>query len=310
MKLPNIIVKVFLVWILLSLMPSSLIWKIQAETASGTVVKVEPQISFARVGETFTVNITVTNVENLYGVEVTLYWNPSILKLVNVDVQLDAEDHPHGVLHKPISTYKNETSQEQGKYIVAGSSTAPAPSFNGSGNIVRVTFNVTNVGSSRLSLETKLASNLMTPAGVAKIVHTTVDGFYYPIQISAFPKTLTLRENVSITGFIAVAQADVPVTILSRRYGETEWHTIDTVTTDEQGSYSYIWTPEKGGKYYVKSTATMLGVKGTSSVISIDVNEPGQPIWLYGGALVAIVAIGIGVLLVYLKRTRRSRKTR
>jgi hypothetical protein len=306
----NVDMKAFFVGILISLTFSSLVLMVKTEAASSTVVEVKPQKPFAQIGETFTVNITVANVQNLYGVEVALYWDPSILKLLTAEVQLDVEEHPHGVLYKPISVYKNETFQGQGKYIVAGSSTAPAPSFNGSGNIVRVTFNVTNLGSCELGLATKLASNLITTTGVAPIKHETVNGFYYPIQISASPKTITLGENISISGLIAVDQANVPVTVLYRHGGETEWHTIDTITTDEQGRYSYIWTPEKSGRYYVKCTAIILGVKETSSVISIDVGEPEQPLWLYGSTLAAIIMIGIATLLIYRKRTRRSRKTR
>ena len=45
------------------------------QAAPETVVKVEPSSSYANVGETFTINITVVDVQNLYGVEVTLYWN-------------------------------------------------------------------------------------------------------------------------------------------------------------------------------------------------------------------------------------------
>ncbi|MGC9346249.1 MAG: hypothetical protein ACP5ER_05620, partial [Candidatus Bathyarchaeales archaeon] len=120
----------------------------------------------------------------LYGVEIALYWNASILEMVNADVRLGVEDHPDGVLHNlsdaKISIYSNKIFQEQGKYVLAASSISPAPSFNGSGNIVRVTFNVTGVGSCDLSLEAKLASNIIPPGSttVAPITHTTINGFF------------------------------------------------------------------------------------------------------------------------------------
>lgn len=281
------------------------------EATSQTVVKVDPPIIFARPGKTVTVNITVSNVQNLYGIEVTLYWDASILEMLNADIRLGVEDHPDGVLHNlsyaKIFIYSNEIFQGQGKYVLAASSTSPAPSFNGSGNIVIATFNVTGAGSCDLSLETKLASNIIPPGStaVAEIPHTTINGFFGPIQIILFPKRVTVGENVNISGFIAPAQANVSVEILYRSEGETEWHTLAVVKTDGRGSYLYQWTPKKSGKFYVKSAALILGSKESSSVISVNVNEPEEPPWMYVGISVAIIIVVIGTLLRYRKRARK-----
>ena len=51
------------------------------QDAPETVVRVEPYSSSTYVGETFTINLTVIGVQNLYGVEVTLCWNASVLEL-------------------------------------------------------------------------------------------------------------------------------------------------------------------------------------------------------------------------------------
>lgn len=158
---------------------------VSVDALPATVVKVEPQSGIASIGENFTVNVTITDVHNLYGLEVTLRWNKTILEIASVDIRLGVESHPDGVLHEipettPISYYKNETLQEQGKYFLAASSSAPADSFNGSGNIIKTTFKVINEGSSELNLETKLASK-PPPGGVSSpIEHTTIDGFFGP----------------------------------------------------------------------------------------------------------------------------------
>lgn len=279
------------------------------EAASETVLKVEPPVSFARVCETFTVNLTVANVQNLYGVEVALYWNASILKVGGVDVRLA---QPDGVLYEPLYPYENKTFQDQGKYVLSCSSTAPAPSFNGSGNIVRITFNVTGVGSCELNLETKLASNIIPPGSthVALIAHTTVGGFFGPIQIIAVPKTVIVGENVNISGFVSQAQANISVTILHRSIEEAEWQPLETVKTDERGSYTYIWKPEKGGKYYVKSTATILGHQEESTPFLISVNEPEPLTWFYISILVSalIISVIVTTFILYRKRTHRRRK--
>jgi len=151
---------------------------ISANASPATVVKVEPSSIKAPVGETVTINITLTDVQNLFGLEVTLYWNASILKMTSADVRLGVESNSDGVLHEPV--WKNET-KEEGKYqLMATSKYSDTPSFNGSGNIARITFNVTNIGSCNLNLETDLASK-PSPGGVSSpIEHTIIDGFFGP----------------------------------------------------------------------------------------------------------------------------------
>jgi hypothetical protein len=141
-----------------------------------TIVKVEPSVSSADVGEIFTIKIMVLDVQNLYGVEVNLYWNSSILEPVNIDIRLNETD---GVLYNPIYTAENST--QKGKYILVATSMNPAPPFNGSGNIVKVTFNVTNSGNSILHLETQLYDYPppdREPRISFPIEHTTIDGSF------------------------------------------------------------------------------------------------------------------------------------
>jgi len=148
-----------------------------AQAAPETIVKVDPDTISANVSETFTINIRVIDVQNLYSVEVTLYWNSSLLKLENVDIRLGQAD---GVLYDPI--YIVENSTREGKYTLAALSYASAPSFNGTGNIVRITFNATNSGDSKLDLaETQLYDYPPTdrePRISMPIEHITIDGFF------------------------------------------------------------------------------------------------------------------------------------
>jgi len=163
----------------------SLIQVIAVRATPETLVKVDPYTSSTNIGETFTVNITIVDVQNLYGVEVTLCWNASILQVISLNLRLGVESHPDGILHElpsaPILIMENNLIQEQGKYRLAATSTAPAPSFYGSGNIVRITFNVTNFGSSKLDLETQLWDYPppdREPRISLPIEHTTIDGFF------------------------------------------------------------------------------------------------------------------------------------
>jgi len=169
------------------------------EATPETVVKVEPCASSANVGENFTINITVLDVQNLYGLEVNLYWNASILQLVNVDIRLGVESHPDGVLHE---SFFNITQEGEGKYVLAATSISPAPSFNGGGNIVRFTFNVTNSGNSKLDLETQLYDYPppdREPRVSLPIEHTTIDGFFEIIP--EFPNIIILLLFMVLTIF-------------------------------------------------------------------------------------------------------------
>jgi len=172
---------------LLSTLVFFMVFSVQRTTfvqaSPGTVVKVEPSTSYSDIGETFTINITVADVQNLYGIEVILYWNASVLHAMSVDTRLGVESHPDGVLHEPPSIFvaENNVTQKQGKYVLTATSVAPAPSFSGSGNIVRITFNVTSFADSELNLETKLYDYPppdREPPISLPIEHITIDGSF------------------------------------------------------------------------------------------------------------------------------------
>jgi hypothetical protein len=156
---------------------SSIIQTNTVQAAPETIIEVDPDIISANVSETFTINIKVIDVQNLYSVEVTLYWNSFLLKLENIDIRLGQAD---GVLYNPI--YIVENSTREGKYTLAAMSYVPAPSFNGSGNIVRITFNAINLGDSKFDLaETQLYDYPppdREPRISMPIEHITIDGFF------------------------------------------------------------------------------------------------------------------------------------
>jgi hypothetical protein len=154
-----------------------------AKAASEPIVEVEPHEGSAYVGETFTINITIVNVQNLYALEVTLYWNASILQEKSIDLRLGCESHSDGVLHElpNASIFIAENNVTQGQYSLAATSTNSAPTFNGSGNIVRITFSIIGPGNCTLSLETQLYDYQILPIiqqpTSNPIDHTTIGGF-------------------------------------------------------------------------------------------------------------------------------------
>jgi len=293
--------------LLLMLIPISTTSSVYA--TAETAIKVEPSASTAHVGETFTIAISVTDVENLYGVEVILRWDASVLHIVNVDVRLGIEDHADGVLHTPIYPYVNETKEAEGKYTLVASSGAPASSFYGTGNIVKMTFNVTRAGTTKLDIEkSELAGKPPNPSASApRIMHSTMDGFFYPIHIFASPLMIEVGQSINISGFIATAQANVEIFFEYRREGETDWRQASaTVKTDGQGNYKYVWVPQEGGKYEIRVTATLNGTKETSSTVSVNVTSPEQPVLPYVTILIVIIIAVILAIMMYCKRREKS----
>lgn len=164
---------------------------------SGTVISVSPQVSTGNVGETFTINITVSNVQNLYGVDVTLDWNTSILQVVTATNLLGVESHPGGVLHDSVDITEDSASQEIGEYHLVATSVNPADSFNGSGAIATITFNVTKVGRSDLILLSELADHPLPEEVSTFIDHTDVGGSFDAV-IPEFPSVFAVATLVVI----------------------------------------------------------------------------------------------------------------
>ena len=164
---------------------------------SGTAVSVSPQISTGSVGETFTVNITLSNVQNLYGLDVTLNWNVTVLQIVSATSRLGVESNPGGVLHEPVSTVENSVSQTAGEYHLVATSQNPADSFNGSGTIAIVTFNVTKLGHTGLDLHSEPADHPLPDEVSVLIDHTDVSGSFDAV-IPEFPGIFAVAMLVAV----------------------------------------------------------------------------------------------------------------
>jgi len=185
--------KTLLLILIATLLTISFIQSAFPQSSSNTTVAVNPEAISAILDEAITVNITISNVQNLYGLDVTLLWNPTVLTVQNIDIRLGVESFPDGVLHEATSAdifiQENTVDQENGEYHLVATSVAPAPSFSGSGNIASLTFNVTSIGQSELILITELAD--YNPSGSSLIDHTDVNGALDSV-IPEFPSAISI----------------------------------------------------------------------------------------------------------------------
>jgi hypothetical protein len=76
----KVIVAVFLLVVLLIFLVYLIPWR----STSSTVLFVNPKTVQGKVGDNFVVNVSVSNVTDLYGYEFSLSWNPAILNVTIV----------------------------------------------------------------------------------------------------------------------------------------------------------------------------------------------------------------------------------
>jgi len=129
------------------------------------VIRLEPSSNTAEVGDTFTVDITVTGIseeESLYGWECTkITFNPGIINAVNVTEGSFLKDTGHSTLfHKVID---NTT----GIVKALGMIEPPFPQTgaNGSGTLATIIFKAVGQGATGLSFEAKEDTTLQTVIG-------------------------------------------------------------------------------------------------------------------------------------------------
>ena len=125
---------------------------ISGDSAEGTNILVDPEQTNLGVGTTFTTKIHILNVEDLYGLDIRLQWNSSLLDYVNHTVTVPVEGYPEGILHEPVAMFKNEVNNTMGSCWVACTSLSPAAAFDGSGVVVEITFQTITYGSCDLTI--------------------------------------------------------------------------------------------------------------------------------------------------------------
>jgi len=200
----------------------------KSQGSSNTLVSVTPTQTSVQVGKTFVINITVSDVENLYGLDLTLDYNTSVVKLVSAKPDgsdlasaagfLGTASIPGGVLYgSPLTNnanaidsgclYYNTSLSTVNEYHLFATSVNPASSFNGSGTIATLTFSVLASGHSDFSLNSTLADHPDPGETTSEAIsHTDVSGSVDVAQVPEFPfitALAVLAAVVTLTLFFA-----------------------------------------------------------------------------------------------------------
>jgi hypothetical protein len=106
-------------------------------------------------GQPVTVDVIAEGVSNLYGAEIHLRFDPTMLRLEDADAQQDGVQLTPGSLLDPAQGFvvANSSDSEAGTAAFAITLVNPAPPVEGSGTVARITFVPLQPGALRLELE-------------------------------------------------------------------------------------------------------------------------------------------------------------
>lgn len=283
-----------------------------------TVITVNPKITTTEPGESFEIDITVSDVSDLYGWQFNLTFDPTILSAVNVtEGPFLKQAGGTWLLGPDINNFAG--------FVLCGASLFPYPDegATGSGVLATVTFNVTAEGWDDLHFS-EMVLNTVEEDLPVPIDHTTVDGiFAYPLRrdvavtgVSASPLSVTAGQLVSINVSVK-NEGEVAETFeVVVSYDSTiETKTVTDLAPEASETLSFSWDTEDvtGGNYTLTAVASTLSgetdtADNTSSEVVVTVTVPPAttPTALFVGIIIAAIT-ACAVVLLYI-RGRRSTK--
>ena len=130
----------------------------------------------------FTVDINVTNVDDLYGWEFKLYYDTTILTATSVT------GNGTGKILQSGQFFVHERNDTTGLVWASCSLTGDVPGVSGSGDLATITFTLDGSGTSQLDLNpTKLIGYDYTNKRTCLMTHTAVDGSVTVTGVVEFP---------------------------------------------------------------------------------------------------------------------------
>jgi PKD repeat protein len=224
-------------------------------------VSVDPSQPIERnTGESFTININIVDVVDLFSWGIKVRWEPRLLEATSITEGPFLKDQPDGTAF--VKKFYNN-------YIDVGCVTLGSwPGVSGSGTLMTVTFNVTGKGATELEI---FYSNLLDSAIPSVLInHTVEDGYFYTRQpVASFtyaPKSPDLYGHPLVdetVTFDASASYDPDGSIVSY-----EWDFGDNVTgTGMIVNHTY----EEAGDYIVRLNVT--DDEGETDSLTLDPDD-------------------------------------
>jgi hypothetical protein len=129
----------------------TLVYLFYFKTENKATLFITPQNVKGAVGQFITVNISISNVDDLYGWQIRLEWNPQILNFSSVS--------EGDFLKKQGQTFFSHKLNETGYLILDCTLIGDLPGVSGSGTLASVKFYVKKEGTSQLQLSETVLVN-------------------------------------------------------------------------------------------------------------------------------------------------------
>ncbi len=117
-----------------------MLWCSGSALAIGTTVSLRPVRAEISMGETLDVEVLINNVSGLYGVDVVLSFEPTIVEVVDFDPDHEGVQVKPGQFPQPDFLAENEVINDFGTIWYAVSQVSPREPANGSGVVMTIRF--------------------------------------------------------------------------------------------------------------------------------------------------------------------------
>lgn len=335
---------VLLVTMMLALPLNVSLKEVKAQETPKPKIQIVPsETTIGRIGGSLptpltTINVTVTNVTDLYAWQIKIYFDDSILQFENVTGATipkagNVVNDPYNIFWNkeifPVSAVVMKDLKTNNYYVKFGSTLlGDVPGVNGSGVLCQLNFKGASTGTSYLNFagkDTFLLNTTKTegpqwyPQKIpADLVDATVNVLGNGISINVYPDLFTLGEEANITGLLFPPEEDTDVTIFYQLNGTDKWNTLTTKTikvplnaTYWEARYAYLWKPDKEGLYWLKAEGGHKPEGGSyeSRVKAVTVNP--KPVTKslgieFYGSIAAVVGASAAIFFVWDRRRRHS----
>jgi LysM repeat protein len=155
--------------------------------ATATDAKLLPEVQSLEVGQLTTVTLRVENVQNLYGYQVTITFNPALLEVIDADPGEAGVQVGLGTFVTPDYVPQNAANNAAGTIDCVVSQVAPSTAANGSGALLTISFRGKAAGVSAIQLN---------PLVLASAQGTEIAANIHNAQISVGSPTPTSTATV------------------------------------------------------------------------------------------------------------------
>ncbi|MCA9950328.1 MAG: hypothetical protein KDE48_11830 [Anaerolineales bacterium] len=177
---------------------------------SVTVVRIMPVNAEMGVGETIQIAVEIANVSELYGADVTVNFDPTVLEVVDADPELEDIQVGFGTFLDPGFVLRNSADNATGVIRFAMTQLNPSEAKNGTGVFAVITFLArqenaeTPINLSDAQLATRFGTEILTQveSGTLSIITDTPGGptrTPIPIQLPGTPLPDTTDNLVTNT---------------------------------------------------------------------------------------------------------------